>query len=174
MNCVLCFSGGIASGKTTLSAAVAERLGIPRASFGGFVRQQAKERGLADTRETLQALGETLIAEMGWEKFCAAVLAAAQWTPSSSLALDGIRHTLAFETTKRLIAPMEAKLIFVDVERDVRQARADGAKATDLTRAESHSTEQDVHSGALRKMATVVLDGTKGVDVLVDEVLRVV
>lgn len=173
MTNILCFSGGIASGKTTLSAAVAERLGISRASFGGFVRQQAKERGLSDTRETLQALGETLIGEMGWEKFCAAVLAAAEWTPGSSLALDGIRHTLAFETTKRLVAPMAAKLIFVDVGRDVRQARADGAKATDLTRADSHSTEEDVHSGALRKMATVVLDGTKEIDVLVEDVLRI-
>lgn len=174
MTNILCFSGGIASGKSTLSAAVAERLGIPRASFGGFVRQQAKERGLADTRETLQALGEALIAEMGWEKFCAAVLAAAQWTPGAALALDGIRHTLAFETTKGLVAPMEAKLIFVNVEQEVRQARAEGAKATDLARADAHSTEQDVHSGALRKMATIVLDGTKGVEVLVEEVLRVV
>ena len=72
------------------------------------------------------------------------------------------------------MAPMTTVLVFVDVERDVRQARADSAKAADLAKADTHSTEQDVHNGALRKMATVVLDGTKGVDALVEDVLRAV
>jgi len=173
MNSVLCFSGGIASGKTTLSAAVAHRLGIQRASFGGFVRKRAMERRIPESREELQALGETLIAEMGWEKFCAAVLAEARWAPGLSLALDGIRHTFAFETIKLLVAPTPATFVFVDVEFDVRQARADSTKTTDLARADMHSTEHDVHSGALRSMANLVLDGTRDLDVLVDEVLRI-
>lgn len=174
MNGVLCFSGGIASGKTTLSAAVAERLGMRRGSFGGFVRQTAKERGVEDTRESLQSLGETLIAEMGWDGFCAAVLHAAGWTPGSTLVLDGIRHTSAFETVRKYVAPMTTVLVFVDVERDVRQARADSAQAADLAKADTHSTEQDVHNGALRNAAIIVLDGTKEIDALVDDVVRAV
>jgi thymidylate kinase len=174
MNIVLCFSGGISSGKTTLSTAVAHRLGIHRASFGGFVREQARKQNIADTREELQKLGEILIAEMGWEPFCAAVLEAAQWAPGSPLALDGIRHSLAFETIKRIVAPMPTKLVFVDVERDVRNTRVDSAKTANLRAADTHSTEQDVHSGALRSMATIVLDGTKNVEMLVEDVLRIV
>lgn len=174
MNGVLCFSGGIASGKTTLSTAVAERLGVRRTSFGGLVRDAAKERDIDSSRESLQALGESLIAEMGWDAFCTAVLHAAGWSPGIPLVLDGIRHTIAFETVKKLVAPMPAVLVFVDVGRDVRRGRRDGTNVVDLAKADAHSTEQEVHSGALRSLATVVLDGTKGVDDLVEDVLRAV
>ncbi len=175
MNIVLCFSGGIASGKTTLAMAVADRLGFKVATFGGFVRGVARTRGISERREDLQALGEALIQEMGWEDFCSSVLRVAGWAPSASIVVDGIRHVSAFEAIKKLVAPVPAKLIFVDVPRAVRQARSDETRtgdATDLAKAETHSTERDVH-GSLREMADLVLDGTIEVDGLVEQVQRV-
>lgn len=131
MSVVACFSGGIASGKTTLATAVAERRGLKVATFGGFVRQTASSRGIPEERDALQALGEKLIAEMTFDGFCRAVLAAAGWTTGSSAVVDGIRHVGAFESIKKLVSPVPAKLFLVDVPRDVRQARADGARPHD-------------------------------------------
>jgi dephospho-CoA kinase len=172
MNLVVCFSGGIASGKTTLASAVADRLGLKVATFGGFVRGVARTRGIAERREELQALGEALIAEMGWRAFCRAVLDAAGWVDGGSVVVEGIRHVAAFDAIKRLVAPVAAKLFFVDVPRDVRQARVEGARrgeATDLSKADAHSTETDVH-GALRDLADYVLDGTRDLRALLEEV----
>src|SRR5258708_7620449 len=160
MNVVVCFSGGIASGKTTLATAVADRLGLKVATFGGFVRGAARTRAIAEGREELQALGEALIAEMGWGAFCRAVLDAVGWSVGASVVVDGIRHVAAFEAVKSLVVPVPARLIFVDVPREVRQARAAESRAGggDLAKADAHSTERDVH-GALREMADLVLDG---------------
>ena len=174
MNVVACFSGGIGSGKTTLASAVAERMGLKVASFGAFVRQTARSRGIGEERAALQALGETLIAEMTFDGFCRAVLEATGWDGAGSVAVEGIRHVAAFDTIKRLAAPLPAKLFFVDVPRDVRQARADGARPSeqsDLAKADAHSTEKDVH-GALREIADLTLDGTRDIDALTEEVVR--
>lgn len=174
MNVVVCFSGGIASGKTTLATAVADHLGLTVATFGGFVRGVARTRGIAEQRAELQALGEALIAEMGWGAFCSAVLDAAAWSVGGSIVVDGIRHVAAFEAVKSLVVPVPARLIFVDVQREVRQARAAESRTGEggnLAKADAHSTERDVH-GALCERADLVLDGTREVEVLVDEVCR--
>lgn len=174
MSLVLCFSGGIASGKTTLASAVAERLGARSASFGRFVRATAEARGMAEEREKLQALGESLIEEHGWEGFCRAVLDAAGWRPGMPLVIDGIRHVTAFETVRGIVGPVEAKLVFVDVDQTVRKARAKDrtTETADLAVADAHSTEKDVH-GPLFKMADLVVDGTGEVSSLAEEVCRV-
>lgn len=173
MNLVLCFSGGIASGKTTLARAVSEQRGWRCASFGAYVREVALGRGVPDDRAHLQELGAALIAEMGWIAFCDAVMRSARWTAGASLVVDGIRHVAAFETIASLAAPAVAKLVFVDVGQDVRRARARSVRpdeTTDLATSDAHSTEKDVH-GELRGRASLVVDGTKDVSVLVGEVL---
>ena len=174
MSFVACFSGGIGSGKTTLANAVGERLGLKVASFGGFVRRIAGTRGVPEERQALQALGEALITEMTFDGFCHAVLVAAGWVEGGSVVVDGIRHVAAFDAIKRLVEPVSVKLFFVDVPREVRQARAEGgqrSEGTDLAKADAHSTEQDVH-GALRDLADHVLDGTLDLKTLLDEVDR--
>ena len=173
MSLVLCFSGGIASGKTTVASAVAERFGLGSASFGRFVRSTAKARGVPEERERLQALGESLIEQMGWQGFCRAVLDAASWKPGSSLVIDGIRHVDAVETIRVLVAPVPTKLIFVDVPQEVRQARAEDrpGDVTDLARADAHSTEKDVHH-VLKARADLVLDGKREPTSLLEDVGR--
>jgi cytidylate kinase len=169
---VLCLSGGIASGKTTLASALAERFTIPHASFGRFVREVARERGLPEHREQLQQLGESLIEELGWDAFCTKVLETGGWTTGHSVVIDGIRHVAAFEAVGRLVAPVPARLVFVEVGVTLRQHRIDeggSLEGTELAKAESHSTEKDVHVG-LRARTDRVLDGTKSVSEIVEEV----
>ena len=172
MNSVICLSGGIASGKTTLASAIAERLGVPHASFGRFVRATADGRQIPQERENLQSLGEALISELGWEGFCRAVLNDGGWQPGASIVVDGVRHVTALTTIKNLVEPIATKLIFIDVPRDVREARIEGKQhqeATTLAKADAHATEKDVH-GALRNLADLVLDGTRELMLLVDEI----
>ncbi len=69
---VLAFSGGIRSGKSTLSTGVAEALGCRRVSFGDYVRAITQVRGLENCRENWQAVGESLIRE-DLNQFCGAV-----------------------------------------------------------------------------------------------------
>lgn len=172
MSTVICFSGGIASGKTTLASAVAKHRGLRLATFGGFVRQVANRRKIPEEREALQELGAALIAEMTFDGFCSAVLRDAGWTSGGSVVVDGIRHVPAYEAIERLVSPVETRLFFVDVAREVRQSRADNpdrAERTELTKADAHSTEIDVH-GPLRTLADRVLDGTKTLEELVEDV----
>lgn len=172
---VVCFSGGIGSGKSSLAAAVAARSALPIASFGAFVRSTAEARGIRAERENLQALGEALIAELGWENFCHSVLSSSGWT-SGSLLVDGIRHVAAFDEISRVVAPIETKLVFVEAAEDLRQARLDATRPeerTALSRAETHSTERDIVRGDLRSRANLVLDGTRALEELVDRVCSI-
>ena len=72
---VLCLAGRAAAGKSTLAEALVERLGWPSASFGDYVRAQARARSLGANRETLQDLGAQLIETYGWDGFCRRTLA---------------------------------------------------------------------------------------------------
>lgn len=58
---VVGFSGRIKSGKTTLSARVAELMGWPYTSFGDYVRKVARLRRRPELREILQEIGQELV-----------------------------------------------------------------------------------------------------------------
>lgn len=144
---VIGFSGRIASGKSTIAAALAEQLAWPYVSFGAYVRKVARNRGLDDSsREVLQEVGESLIGS-GWVSFCGAVLGQAEWHPGQSLIVDGIRHRKAYDTLKFLVAPSKLLLIYIAVDEGEQQARLlerDELDAEKLSVIESHSTEKDV------------------------------
>src|ERR1039458_2129720 len=90
---VVCFSGRIGSGKTSVSQCVATTLGAAWTSFGGFIRDAAQERGLdANSREVLQTLGAQLISEKGTDWLCEQVITRAKWDGHQPLVIDGVRH----------------------------------------------------------------------------------
>ena len=98
----LAIAGGIASGKTSLAKALSERLAWPRASFGDCVREVAAEQGLGTLRETLQAVGEALIAA-GWDSFCRRTLCEGGWRPGGPVIVDGIRHVEAIDHLRAVL-----------------------------------------------------------------------
>lgn len=62
MKAVICLSGGIASGKTTVAHALAEHFpSVAVRSFGDVVRNQARSQGKVLDRATLQAVGLSLV-----------------------------------------------------------------------------------------------------------------
>lgn len=147
---VVCFSGRISIGKTSVSKALAQRLNCPWTGFGDYVRTIAAKRGLdPECRDVLQALGALLIEEQGFQSFCREVLAAANWPGDRPLIVDGIRHVEALEAIKQLLASTHVLLVHLAIEsetalrdRTVQRGLEFGKRAT----WEAHSTERQVLS----------------------------
>ena len=169
---VLGFAGKIGSGKSTISEEVARTLGWSRASFGDYLRSRAKSSGFGQSREVLQEIGASLV-ENDTKEFCRAVLAHYKWNAGEPLVIDGIRHAEVVEALRTLVAPLELRLIFLDVPEDQRLARlqkVDEAVAENLLEVESHSTELQVKD-RLRELADLKLAGTRPVEELVSTVV---
>lgn len=149
MTCfVICLSGRIGSGKTSVSTALAARRHAAAASFGAYIRSVASARRLdGSQREVLQDLGAEVIADHGHEWLCREVIAAAGWKGDRDLVVDGIRHVEVFEAIKRITMPAATLLVHLQLESDGElgiRAESRGIKAVARTGIEQHSTERDV------------------------------
>lgn len=147
---VVCFSGRIASGKTSISRALAQKLNCPWTGFGDYVRAVAVRHGLnPEDRGELQRLGESLIQEHGFDWFCNEVIAAAKWTGNCPLVIDGIRHVEAFATIRRMLSSHQTLLVHLTLESEetlrVRTMQR-GMDSEKRIAWEAHSTEQQVLS----------------------------
>jgi cytidylate kinase len=153
---VVAIAGPIGSGKTTISTLIAAHLGWPRAAYGDLIRSVAASRGYPPDRHHLQQIGTELITT-GWDAFTGQVLSQAAWTPSQPLILDGLRHAAGADALTRIVAPMRAVVVYLDIPAAVAAERArlrDHQPETsrpDLT----HPVELDLH--AVRSRASVVL-----------------
>lgn len=147
---VVCFSGRIAIGKTSISKELARQLNCPWTGFGDYVRVEATKRGLnPQNRDQLQGLGESLIKEHGFEWLCREVVAAANWAGDRPLVVDGIRHVQAFQTIRRLLPSHRTVLIHLKLDSEEAlgaRARERGMESAQRAAWETHSTEQQVLS----------------------------
>lgn len=91
MTVLVCFSGQIGSGKSSVSVAVATALGWSRTGFGDYLRAQIVQAGGdPHSRETLQDLGQRLV-EADPEEFCRSVLNDGGFRPGEDFLIDGVR-----------------------------------------------------------------------------------
>ncbi len=167
---VICLSGRIGSGKTSVSIALAAARNAATASFGAFVRTVAIARGLdANRREVLQDLGANLITEHGHEWLCREVVAAANWKQDRDLVVDGVRHVDVFDAIKRISAPTTTLLIYLQLESEMELAVRTGSRGIlpdARARLEQHSTEHDVIQ-ALPSLADLVVSAEAPVERIV-------
>jgi dephospho-CoA kinase len=168
---IICFAGRIGSGKTTLSNAVAECLNWPRASFGDYVRMEARRQGLNESRDVLQRIGAELVQDP--DKLCYSMLGKVSWKPGENLVIDGIRHSRIIDSLLKLTNLSKVFLIFVETEEQSLRKRFSD-KSTfgedDLLRFEEHSTEAEVKEG-LSDKADLIVDGTRLIKELVQEIV---
>lgn len=165
---VLGFAGSIASGKSTLSIAIASSLGWQRISVGDYIRTVAPNQGLGDSREVLQAVGASLI-NQGMEQFCKAILAQINWEPGQPLIVDGIRHAEIVPIMRQIVAPLDFCLVFVVVNESIRESRLLERGLSDRQQwqqFEVHSTEAQVQT-VLSEMADLTVDSTRKIEDLV-------
>lgn len=167
---ILAFSGSINSGKTTISEKIASELNWKRTSFGDYVRVVAERKGIEQSRENLQQLGEKEI-EDGWENFCKNVLSLIDWKKGENLIIDGIRHKEALDKLKKITSPSYVYLIYIDLDLKSRESRiVNSDSKTDLKRYDSHSTEKQVVS-ILPELSNLIIDGNKKIEEIVSEIL---
>lgn len=170
---ILAFSGGIYSGKTTLSQEIANKLGWKRTSFGDYVRAVAKQKGIESSRENLQQLGEKII-ESGWDIFCTNVLSLVNWQNGENLIVDGIRHKEALEYLKKLTFPSNVYLIYIALDLTNRINRIVNSDSNiDLKKLDLHSTEKQVAS-VLPSISDLIIDGNKKIEDTISQILELV
>jgi cytidylate kinase/transcriptional regulator with XRE-family HTH domain/Zn-dependent peptidase ImmA (M78 family) len=142
---VVAFSGQRASGKSTISTEVAKALNWKLASFGQYLRAKAKQQGVSESTENLQELGAAMVQEP--DQFCDAVLAFSGWQSGEPLVIEGIRHQEIMESLRRRVAPLEVRLVYLDVDEEERKRRLEKREQSTPDRTwavESHSTEKQV------------------------------
>jgi transcriptional regulator with XRE-family HTH domain/cytidylate kinase len=142
---IIAFAGKRGSGKTIVSEGVAKVLNWPRASFGEYLRAAAKRQGISDATENLQELGAALAKEP--DRFCDAVLTFSEWEAGEPLVVEGIRHQEILESLRRKVAPLEVRLVYLDIDEPERVRRLNEREPSTTARmkaVESHSTESQV------------------------------
>lgn len=174
MSLLLCFSGQIGSGKSSVSAAVAEALGWRRTGFGEYLRAEVvRLGGDPDDRKALQDLGKMRVDENP-VAFCRAVLAFGGFQRGESYVIDGIRHVSIFDMLAALSTPSHARLLFLGAPETSRITRVSTRPdAQDFDRASKHLVESELIS-ALPQRADGIVDADQSFDRVVLECLKLV
>ena len=98
MSLLICFSGQIGSGKSSVSCAVAHALGWRGPGFGDYLRAEIERAGGdPSSRQALQDLGQQRI-EADAEGFCRDVLNAGGFILGEDFIVDGVRHFDMFKS----------------------------------------------------------------------------
>jgi cytidylate kinase len=157
MSLLLCFSGQIGSGKSSVSTAVAAALGWQRTGFGDYLRSQvAQLGGNPNDRRALQDLGQKRVEEDP-NAFCRDVLAFGGFRPGEPFVIDGIRHVLIYEILAGLVVPAQARLMFLGASEMVRIVRLrTRPDAEDFDRASNHRVETELTSALPRRAHGIV------------------
>lgn len=174
MSLLLCFSGQIGSGKSSVSTAIAQALGWRRTGFGDYLRAEiARLGGDPDDRKSLQDLGQALV-NANPEAFCRQVLAAGGFTPGDNFVIDGVRHTGIFNILAKVCHPSDAKLIFLGAEVATRSARINSRiDARDFARASAHPVEAEL-SRALSDLADGIINADQPLERVLEAALTLV
>lgn len=174
MSLLLCFSGQIASGKSSVSTEVAAALGWQRTGFGEYLRSEiTRLGGDPNDRKALQDLGQERV-DGDSAAFCRDVLTAAGFQPGDDFVIDGIRHVAIFEILAAVAKPSEARLLFLGAPESTRNDRVQlRADAQDFVRASTHRVEAELQD-ALPQRADAVVDADPPLDQVVAECLALV
>jgi dephospho-CoA kinase len=174
MSLLICFSGQIGSGKSSVSIAVAEALGCLRTGFGDYLRSEViRMGGDPNARQVLQDLGQKRV-EDDPATFCRDVLKAGGFEPGTDFVIDGIRHISIFEILARVSLPSEARLLFLGAPDETRIARVEArTDAHDFARASAHRVEAELHQ-ALPQRADGVVSADQPLDRVVTECLALI
>lgn len=171
---VLAFAGAIGVGKSSLSKQVQAVLGWPRVSFGDYVRKVAEKNGQdPNDRAVLQRLGQALV-RVDVDDFVDRVLKEADWRARGNLVIDGLRHAEVRHALLQKIQPSALKVVFVKVDEDTRQERAEREKDIEprmLSRYDQDITEAQIPR-IIPEYADLEIDNTLPLHVAATEVTK--
>jgi adenylate kinase family enzyme len=174
---MVAFSGAIASGKSTITKGVSEKLGWARVGFGDYIRDFAKKQGKDPSdRSLLQRLGQLLV-QSNVSSFVSNVLnQSADWENADGIIVDGLRHAEVRLVLQQLAkeAGFSFKHVHIELDDDARQGRAsnrqDPIEPAMLAKYDSDLTEAQL-SRILPAYADLKLDGYLPTELLVEQVV---
>jgi dephospho-CoA kinase len=169
---VLGLSGASGAGKTVVAKAISNTLRWRTASFGEYVRTVARRQGLDDSsRDVLEDLGEQLVKE-DVERFCLAVLTHFNWKSGEPLVIEGVRHGQVAEALRRLVAPMDFRIVYLEVDDQTRKERLRqrGTREEEVERMGDLPTERVVKE-QIPQIADLTLQGTRPLDEVVSDIV---
>lgn len=169
---IIAISGKMASGKTTLAKALADRFGGTAASFGDHVRAIAASQGRELDREALQEIGQAAV-DADPERFVGNFLTGLKPAADTLLVIEGLRHVSVRDALRDHARKTGAEIRFVHIETNEEQraarlrARGDSEKAT--ASLEAHASEADVRD-RLRDEADLIVQRGEETSELVREI----
>lgn len=174
MSLLVCFSGQIGSGKSSVSTAVAQALGWPRAGFGDYLRSElGRLGGDPGSRAALQELGQRLVHDDP-DSFCQAVLRSGGVVPGADGVVDGVRHVDIYHMLSRVAAPSSVRLIHLEISEAIQVERVGHrSDSKDLARASRHAVEAELRD-RLPRSADLRLDADEPVDVVTSRCLAAI
>lgn len=174
MSLLLCFSGQIGSGKSSVSLAVAEALGWRRTGFGDYLREEiARLGGDPSDRQSLQDLGQQRV-DHDASAFCRDVLVAGGFQPGDDFIVDGIRHVRIFDLLAEASRPSTARMILLAAAGATLEQRvAKRYDADDYARAAAHRVEAEVLDDLPRR-ADAIVNTERSVDDVVAACIQLV
>jgi dephospho-CoA kinase len=158
---VIGLAGPIGAGKSVVADELAAMYGGARRSFGGVVRRRADAAGRSTDRDSLQKLGDEIIATDGWKAFCLEVLGAPPF--GGVVVVDGIRHEGAIDALAAIVGRGRLRVVFVDAPQEERLARLitrDGISEAEFDVAEAHPNERELP--LVRDRCDVAISNTNG------------
>lgn len=156
----IALAGGAGSGKSTVAAEIAERLGGGVAAFGDYVRHLAVLAGENPDRTSLQRVGQSKV-EAGPSDFVRDFLSWAAPEADVPLVIDGVRHA-AIDERLRAWASTQNRgyiLVVLDTALRARAERRSGGDEDALRRIDDHPVEREAWA-TLPALAEVVVDGS--------------
>jgi adenylate kinase family enzyme len=111
---IICISGKVASGKTTLSKKISEIIGCNHFSVSDYLKSIAKmQRNDIIDRPLLQKLGEECI-NKGWDKFANDFLSFINYKNKKYIIIDGIRHVEFYKSLYQISSKLSV-LIYIEI-----------------------------------------------------------
>ena len=144
---ILALAGAPSSGKTTVARSIAADTGAKHVSFGDFLRGEAGSQQLKTDRSALQALGATLLEDLGPRGFCERALSNAGGTMSTRpIIWDGVRHVPVLDELRGLYAPAPVTFVVLAPPEQARRQRFSAAASSreELDAWESHESESQL------------------------------
>lgn len=166
---IVCFSGKIGSGKSSVSRAIAQQLGCQRASFGEYVRQLLSDSGGdPNSRADLQDFGQSLVNNDA-RGFCEGLLSEVNYQAGDDLVIDGIRHVDIYNILTTILVPAKIILIHLEIGENLRRFRTElrGDDPSEIGIASHHHVERDTIL-ALPKKATAIVNAEDELSVVVE------
>jgi dephospho-CoA kinase len=165
---VVGLAGPIASGKTTIGRKLADSLGIPFGSFGRVIRMIAQSKGISESRENLQRLGQQLV-ERDPVQLCREVLNDVGWQPGMPVVIDGFRHLSIVDALRKLVRPVAFRLVYVDIDLRTELART---SLSDAAIRQYRADPTEIQVPDLKNLADFCVSGTSPVNQVVGEIRK--